>query len=91
VCFNILFIVSSQAIREIRILKSLKHENIIALKEIIVYKDEDENEEHSSSDLFGEGGLVKGDIFMVFEYCFGDLSGLLKTKEVVSHVVHLHE
>lgn len=64
-------------------MKSLKHENIIALREIIVYKPEDESEEHKSNELFGTGGLTVGDIFMVFEYCFGDLSGLLKTKEVV--------
>jgi hypothetical protein len=64
-------------------LKSLKHENVVALKEIIVYKPEDEDSEGKHNEVFTAGELTVGDVFMVFEYCFSDLSGLLKTKEVV--------
>lgn len=68
-------------------MKSLKHENIVALKEIIVYKPEDDENEEKRNEVFTAGELSVGDVFMVFEYCFSDLSGLLKTKEVVSCVL----
>lgn len=61
----------------------MKHENIVELKEIITYQKEDqEDDDDKAKDKFSSFGLEIGDIFMVFEYCFCDLSGLLKTKEI---------
>ncbi|CAI7915288.1 unnamed protein product [Closterium sp. NIES-53] len=51
------------AIREIKILKKLKHENIVNLKEIVTSKAEESNK-------------YKGSIYMVFEYMDHDLTGL---------------
>eukprot|EP00850_Spirogloea_muscicola_P014279 SM000101S09277 [mRNA] locus=s101:318117:321397:+ [translate_table: standard] len=51
------------AIREIKILKKLKHENVIDLKEIVTSKATDSNK-------------YKGSIYMVFEYMDHDLTGL---------------
>ncbi|CAI5488272.1 unnamed protein product [Closterium sp. Naga37s-1] len=51
------------AIREIKILKKLKHENIVNLKEIVTSKAEESNK-------------FKGSIYMVFEYMDHDLTGL---------------
>eukprot|EP01035_Chromulina_nebulosa_P019760 gene19760-25693_t len=70
-------------IREIRILKSLDHENIVKLKEMIVYQDNDDDDESLNTYK-----LKKGDIFMVFEYVPFDLSGLLKTKE--ANITEMH-
>eukprot|EP00026_Physarum_polycephalum_P008175 Phypoly_transcript_08254.p1 GENE.Phypoly_transcript_08254~~Phypoly_transcript_08254.p1 ORF type:complete len:386 (+),score=52.98 Phypoly_transcript_08254:341-1498(+) len=52
------------AIREIKILKELDHENIINLKEIVTSKATDYNR-------------GKGSIYMVFEYMDHDLTGLM--------------
>ncbi|KAA3469571.1 Cyclin-dependent kinase C-1 [Gossypium australe] len=49
------------AIREIKILKKLHHENVIKLKEIVTSPD---------------GNKYKGGIYMVFEYMDHDLTGL---------------
>ncbi|KAK1302346.1 Cyclin-dependent kinase C-2 [Acorus calamus] len=49
------------AIREIKILKKLHHENVIQLKEIVTSPD---------------GNKYKGSIYMVFEYMDHDLTGL---------------
>ncbi|KAH1263535.1 Cyclin-dependent kinase C-2 [Glycine max] len=49
------------AIREIKILKKLHHENVIKLKEIVTSQD---------------GNKYKGGIYMVFEYMDHDLTGL---------------
>ncbi|TKY57093.1 Cyclin-dependent kinase C-1 [Spatholobus suberectus] len=59
------------AIREIKILKKLHHENVIKLKEIVT----------SPGTLFQElnvlyGNKYKGGIYMVFEYMDHDLTGL---------------
>ncbi|GBG89574.1 hypothetical protein CBR_g49363 [Chara braunii] len=51
------------AIREIKILKKLNHENVIKLKEIVTSKATDSNK-------------YKGHIYMVFEYMDHDLTGL---------------
>eukprot|EP00899_Mesostigma_viride_P008078 jgi/Mesvir1/17271/Mv07679-RA.1 len=50
------------AIREIKILKNLHHENVIDLKEIVTSE--------------GDGNKDKGSIYMVFEYMDHDLTGL---------------
>ncbi|CAN6470690.1 unnamed protein product [Victoria cruziana] len=59
------------AIREIKILKKLHHENIIQLKEIVTSPGP-EKDEHGRPD----GNKYKGSIYMVFEYMDHDLTGL---------------
>ncbi|OUZ99342.1 Protein kinase domain [Macleaya cordata] len=54
------------AIREIKILKKLHHENIIKLKEIVT----------SPGFSLSNGNKYKGSIYMVFEYMDHDLTGL---------------
>ena len=54
------------AIREIKILKTKKHRNIVNLKEIV------------SSPANLENPAIKGSIYMVFEYMDHDLTGLMK-------------
>lgn len=55
------------AIREVKILNALKHENIVTLKEIVTSK---------------EKGEIPKNVFMVFEYHEYDLTGILKTNEI---------
>ena len=71
------------AIREIKILKALDHENIIRLEEVITYGNErpDDKEtgdlvraKNSDMDL---SQFLKGSVFMVFEYVEFDLSALI--------------
>lgn len=66
------------AIREIKILKALKHENIVELKEIVTYdgKEEDESDITATDSNFKR--FQNGDVFMVFEYVDFDLAGLIK-------------
>ncbi|KAL5982188.1 Cyclin-dependent kinase C-2 [Asimina triloba] len=52
------------AIREIKILKKLHHENVIKLKEIV------------TSPVTGDSNKYRGSIYMVFEYMDHDLTGL---------------
>ncbi|KAI3706097.1 hypothetical protein L1987_76352 [Smallanthus sonchifolius] len=59
------------AIREIKILKKLQHENVIKLKEIVTSPGP-EVDEHGKS----AGHKYKGSIYMVFEYMDHDLTGL---------------
>ncbi|KAL8233481.1 hypothetical protein R6Q59_019581 [Mikania micrantha] len=59
------------AIREIKILKKLQHENVIKLKEIVTSPGP-EVDEHGKSG----GHKYKGSIYMVFEYMDHDLTGL---------------
>ncbi|XP_078441073.1 cyclin-dependent kinase C-2-like isoform X2 [Wolffia australiana] len=59
------------AIREIKILKKLHHDNIIRLKEIVTSPGP-EKDEHGKLD----GNKYKGSIYMVFEYMDHDLTGL---------------
>lgn len=66
------------AIREIRILNALRHENIVELKEVVMFRgDEDNAEEMKASYSFSVN-----DVFMVFEYVDFDLAGLLASPEV---------
>ncbi|KAF8719882.1 hypothetical protein HU200_024643 [Digitaria exilis] len=60
------------AIREIKILKKLHHQNVINLKEIVTSPglERDEQGKHI------EGYKYKGSIYMVFEYMDHDLTGL---------------
>merc|ERR1712048_1511634 len=56
------------AIREVKILKVLKHPNIVNLKEIVTSKEQGKN--------------LPKNVFMVFEYLEYDLYGLLETPEI---------
>lgn len=64
------------AIREIKILHMMHHENILHLREVITYMDKDDEKEGS---IIGKQDLHVGDVFMVFEYVDFDLAGLLKS------------
>lgn len=58
------------AIREVKILKALNHDNVVQLKEIVTSKE------------LGEQGSVPKNVFMVFEYMEYDLTGVLETPEI---------
>jgi len=60
------------AIREIKILKVLRHQNIVRLKEIMMFGSGNESDER----------FKVGDVFMVFEYVDFDLAGLLDSEHV---------
>lgn len=67
------------AIRELKMLRSLRHENIVRLKEIVT------GQNAKSSNAMRN----RHEIYMVFEYVDNDLTGLLDTPSVVfteSHV-----
>jgi cyclin-dependent kinase 12/13 len=55
------------AIREVKILKALNHDNIVQLKEIVTSKDQ---------------GDIPKNVFMVFEYLEFDLTGIIETPEI---------
>jgi cyclin-dependent kinase 12/13 len=57
------------AIREIKILKKLHHENVIKLKEIVTSPGRDDQANP-------DGNKYKGSIYMVFDYMDHDLTGL---------------
>ncbi|KAK4408355.1 Cyclin-dependent kinase C-2 [Sesamum angolense] len=59
------------AIREIKILKKLHHENVIKLKEIVTSTGPEKDEQRAS-----DGNKYRGGIYMVFEYMDHDLTGL---------------
>ncbi|KAK6936900.1 Protein kinase domain [Dillenia turbinata] len=59
------------AIREIKILKKLRHENVIKLKEIVTSPGPEKDDQGR-----GDGNKYKGGIYMVFEYMDHDLTGL---------------
>uniref|UniRef100_A0A5B7AZZ6 Putative cyclin-dependent kinase C-1-like n=1 Tax=Davidia involucrata TaxID=16924 RepID=A0A5B7AZZ6_DAVIN len=59
------------AIREIKILKKLQHENVLKLKEIVTSPGPEVDEQGKS-----DGNKFKGNIYMVFEYMDHDLTGL---------------
>ncbi|KAK4492315.1 hypothetical protein RD792_003118 [Penstemon davidsonii] len=61
----------SKAIREIKILQKLDHENVIKLKEVIISTDPEKHEPGQPDD-----NKYKGGIFMVLEYMDHDLTGL---------------
>ncbi|KAL5223262.1 hypothetical protein ABZP36_027975 [Zizania latifolia] len=60
------------AIREIKILKKLHHQNVIQLKEIVTSPGPERDEQGKPI----EGNKYKGSIYMVFEYMDHDLTGL---------------
>lgn len=64
------------AIREIKILNMMKHENIVQLREVITYYEEDKEEDPA---LATHTDLIPGDVFMVFEYVDYELANLLKS------------
>ncbi|KAL7541775.1 hypothetical protein ACHAWF_007028 [Thalassiosira exigua] len=55
------------AIREVKILKALSHDNIVQLKEIVTSKDH---------------GDIPKNVFMVMEYLDYDLTGVIETPEI---------
>lgn len=59
------------AIREIKILKKLHHENVIKLKEIVTSTGPEKDEQPAP-----DGNKYRGGIYMVFEYMDHDLTGL---------------
>ncbi|KAI9116189.1 hypothetical protein K1719_013119 [Acacia pycnantha] len=59
------------AIREINILRKIKHENIIKLKEVVTSSGPEKGEQGEP-----DGNKYKGGIYMVFEYMDHDLAGL---------------
>ena len=77
-----------QAIREIKILKALKHVNIVQLFNIITYIPGDDDDAGDES-MERTHGFTAGDIFMVFEYVDYDLSGLLKCRDVEMTEMHV--
>ncbi|KAK9271523.1 hypothetical protein L1049_001883 [Liquidambar formosana] len=62
------------AIREIKILKKLHHENVIKLKEIVTSPGPEKDEQGKPETI--DGNKYKGSIYMVFEYMDHDLTGL---------------
>lgn len=68
------------ALREIKILKALNHDNIVSLKEIVTSK------ERSSDDT---KTAIPKSVFMVFEYAEYDLTGILETKEIRLNQDHI--
>lgn len=75
------------AIREMKILKELKHKNIVLLSEILVYNPQVDKDLHP--DIIESAKLVSEDIFMVLEYCDFDLSGVLRNPNVVVTENHI--
>jgi len=75
---------NNKAIREMKILKALKHENIVSLKEMVTYDTENDND--ITPEMAQNTGIVHGDIFMMFEFCEFDLSGLMRNPKVVSYM-----
>ena len=55
------------AIREVKILKALNHENIVELKDIVTLKEQNE---------------IPKNVFLVFEYLEFDLTGIFETPEI---------
>lgn len=55
------------ALREVKLLKALRHENIVQLKEVV------------TSTGFGD---IPKNVFMVMEYCEYDLTGIIETAEI---------
>lgn len=90
------------AIREIRILNLMRnHPNIVHLREIVMYDENQKDKEITLADKKFE----TGDVFMVFEFVDYDLSGLLKSsganlsdqhckcylQQLLRGVLYLHE
>ncbi|RZC92772.1 hypothetical protein C5167_029502 [Papaver somniferum] len=64
------------AMREIKILKKLRHQNVIKLKEIVTSTGPGNDEQGKPGPT--DGNKYKGDIYMVFEYMDHDFSELSK-------------
>lgn len=60
------------AIRELKMLRSLRHENIVNLKEIVTGQNQNRNKVQRN----------KHEIYMVFEYVDHDLTGLMDTPTI---------
>jgi cyclin-dependent kinase 12/13 len=70
------------ALREIRILRGLQHPNIVNLREVVTSKP-------------AEANRFLGDVFMVFDFAEGDMSGLITMPDAIrthEHVrVYMHQ
>jgi len=66
------------AMREIKILKSIKHENIISLLEILSCDEDSRNAGH---------GIEEGAVFMVLELMDFNLSTLIASKHMVARLM----
>lgn len=67
------------AIRELKMLSSLRHENIVNLKEIVTGQNQNRN----------QSARNKHEIYMVFEYVDHDLTGLMDTPDVKFTEAHV--
>ena len=88
------------AMREIKILKQLKHKNIVNLVEIVTSN----GSQNQSFNVSGEGGNSRGQVYLVFDYAEHDLQGVLEKgvslqkshlkcliKQLIEGVAYLHE
>ncbi|KAK4788506.1 hypothetical protein SAY86_019825 [Trapa natans] len=65
------------AIREIKILNKLHHENVVRLKEVVTSLGPEKDEPGTpGKHSYNEGNKFNGGIYMVFEYLDHDLAGL---------------
>ena len=74
------------SIREMKILKIVKHPNIVQLLDVIAFF---KTEQDNSEDKYSGKGISDGDVFMVFEYVDYDLYGLLKSPSVRLTTLHI--
>ncbi|OQS03367.1 cyclin-dependent kinase [Thraustotheca clavata] len=78
-------------LREISALRALRHPNLVQLKEVVVSKqkdDDDEDGENAYSNHKIETGIdyASGSIYLVLEFVPHDLTGLLKSTHVLTEV-----
>jgi cyclin-dependent kinase 12/13 len=67
------------AIREIKILKRVNHKNLVCLRDV-VSSHQYINLHSSNAAAESKQQFREGDVFMVFEFCDHDLTGLLESK-----------
>eukprot|EP01084_Bolivina_argentea_P229537 387376_1 len=79
------------AIREIKILKSLNHPNVISLHDVICCKENIMSDYHENTKKPTKKGidLDRMATYMIFEYMHHDLSGLLHNESVKFDIRHI--
>ncbi|KAI3383807.1 hypothetical protein SNEBB_010227 [Seison nebaliae] len=70
------------AVREIKILKELRHPNIVSLKDVV--SEEDDNSSQTTTDTISEISF-----YLVFEYCEFDLYGILDNHDITISNEHI--
>lgn len=65
------------AIREIKVLTKLHHENIVKLKEVVTSQGPDGNNELAATKESSDNNKYNGGVYLVLEYMDHDLTGLL--------------